>query len=112
MEPKQKAEVLFKYRRIWKSKHTKSETLKNNGKNIRVFGNLIRNVILYVAGKKKKTRSSHSNKARRDKYKYTLHFLWHTTEFILQFYGENLYPLKSSLRRMRVINLLVIKYTN
>lgn len=32
----------------------KSETLKNNGKNIRVFGNLIRNVILYVAGKKKK----------------------------------------------------------
>ena len=28
MEPKEKMEVLFKYRRIWKSKHTKSETLK------------------------------------------------------------------------------------
>lgn len=54
MEPKQKPEVLFEYRRIWKSKHTKSETLKNNGKNIRVFRNLIRYIILYVAGKKKK----------------------------------------------------------
>lgn len=71
MEPKQKAEVLFKYRRIWKSKHTKSETLKNNGKNIRVFRNLIRYIILHVAGKKRKRRSSHSNKARCDKYKYT-----------------------------------------
>lgn len=87
MEPKQKPEVLFEYRRIWKSKHTKSETLKNNGKNIRVFRNLIRYIILYVAEKKKKrkSRSSHSNKARCDKYKYTLHFLWDTTKFILQF---------------------------